>query len=279
MARARNIKPGFFKNEHLAQLNPLTRLLFEALWCEADREGRLEDRPLRIKAEYFPYDDCNIDTMLAQLQHSAGSFLTRYEVDGDRYIQIHNFKKHQNPHIKEAPSVIPPPQKLPPKQLETKDTGANTIPEQCKHRTCLMLAGLIPDSGFLIPDSPFLIPDLEPIALSDKNHSAPPPDEEPVITLPLSNKTEHPVYKKTVDEMSNLYPAVDVPQQFRNMRAWLIANPKQRKTKAGIMRFVNYWLSKEQDRNRGTPFSNEKPKSFRERVNEAAGEAFIRGEY
>ena len=49
MARARNIKPGFFKNEFLAEMPCEVRLLFIGLWTLADREGRLEDRPKRIK--------------------------------------------------------------------------------------------------------------------------------------------------------------------------------------------------------------------------------------
>ena len=55
MARARNIKPSFFMNEDLGQADPLVSLLFISLWCLADREGRLEDRPLKIKAQTFPY--------------------------------------------------------------------------------------------------------------------------------------------------------------------------------------------------------------------------------
>ncbi len=99
MARARNLKPGFFLNDELAECDPLARLLFAGLWCIADREGRLEDRPKRIKAEILPYDDCDVDKFLNDLQ--SHGFIKRYEVDGKRYIQIINFKKHQNPHIKE----------------------------------------------------------------------------------------------------------------------------------------------------------------------------------
>ena len=54
--RARNIKPGFFKNDTLAELEFAARLLFIGLWGLADRAGRLEDRPKKIKAEVFPYD-------------------------------------------------------------------------------------------------------------------------------------------------------------------------------------------------------------------------------
>ena len=52
--RARNIKPGSFKNEDLCEIEPLGRLVLIGLWCVADREGKLEDRPKRIKAELFP---------------------------------------------------------------------------------------------------------------------------------------------------------------------------------------------------------------------------------
>ena len=107
MARARNIKPGFFKNELLAEMPPETRLLFMGLWCLADREGRFEDRPKKIKMELFPCDSFSIEDSLAML--AKDGFLLRYEVDGKRYAQVVNFTKHQMPHHKEVPSEIPAP--------------------------------------------------------------------------------------------------------------------------------------------------------------------------
>lgn len=105
--RARGIKPGFFKNEYLAELGPMTRLLFAGLWCMADREGRLEDRPKRIKAEIFPYDECDVDAMLDAL--STRGFIERYEHGEKRYVAVLAFAKHQNPHKNERPSSIPAP--------------------------------------------------------------------------------------------------------------------------------------------------------------------------
>ena len=105
MARARNIKPGFFMNEVLGEQDPATRLLFIGLWTLADREGRLEDRPRRIKSALFPYDSFDIDPMLDRLR--VDGFIVQYEVDGDRYIQLVNFVKHQDPHYKEKASEIP----------------------------------------------------------------------------------------------------------------------------------------------------------------------------
>ena len=94
MARARNIKPGFFDNEILGELPALTRLLFIGLWCLADREGRLQDRPKRIKKELLGYDDVtadDVDTMLQQLNDNG--FIQRYEIAGEQYIQVTNFLK------------------------------------------------------------------------------------------------------------------------------------------------------------------------------------------
>jgi len=255
MARARNIKPGFFKNEYLAELPPLTRLLFIALWCEADREGRLEDRPLRIKAEYFPYDDCDINTMLAQCEHSAGNFLTRYEVDGKRYIQIRNFKKHQNPHIKEQPSAIPPPPENfdnTPKSLRNSDYD---IFAQCKHRICMVLAGLIPDSPFPFPlskEESLLAQSSDEESLSLILEPEEPPPEDPVfLTLTLNDKTEFPVTEGMIAEFEDLYPSVDIRQQLRNMKGWCRSNDKKRKTRNGICKFINSWLADKQNNGGG----------------------------
>jgi hypothetical protein len=111
MARARNVKPAFFKNEDLGQLSAHARLLFIGLWCLADVKGRLEDRPKRIQAEVFPYETVNIDSLLNELANSEGDFITRYVVDDQHFIEITKFHLHQNPHPNEKKkgSSIPSP--------------------------------------------------------------------------------------------------------------------------------------------------------------------------
>jgi len=111
LARTRAIKPGFFQNEYLAELPLEARLLFIGLWTLADRDGRLEDRPKRIKGAIFPYEEIDVDKALLLLAESPERFIVRYEVDGKRYIQIVNFGKHQHPHHKEKPSIILTPDK------------------------------------------------------------------------------------------------------------------------------------------------------------------------
>lgn len=121
MARSRNIKPGFFTNDSLGELHPLARILFAGLWCHADREGRLRDRPNKIKAEVLPYDKCDCDKLLSDL--GGAGFILRYIVDEERYIQCVNFDKHQNPHVKEQASTIPAPDK--PSASPAQEQGKN----------------------------------------------------------------------------------------------------------------------------------------------------------
>jgi hypothetical protein len=105
MARVRNLKPGFFSNEDLAECSPWARLCFAGLWTVADREGRLEDRPKRIKGQLFPMDAIDVEPLLGELvQHG---FIVRYTINGLGFIQVIEFSKHQNPHHREPKSVIP----------------------------------------------------------------------------------------------------------------------------------------------------------------------------
>lgn len=147
MARARNIKPGFFKNADLVELPMDARLLFIGLWTLADRAGRLEDRPKQIKMELFPADDVDVDACLDGLQNWG--FVSRYEIDGKRLLQVINFDKHQNPHRDEKVSELPSQDGL--FDVAQKKHGANTIQKSCKDGCSTVAIGLIPES--LSPDS------------------------------------------------------------------------------------------------------------------------------
>lgn len=105
MARARNVKPGFFKNEDLAECTPWARLCFIGLWTMADREGRLEDRPKKIKGELFAFDSIDVEPLLKELEQWG--FIKRYQVNGSRFISVLTFVEHQAPHGTEKDSVIP----------------------------------------------------------------------------------------------------------------------------------------------------------------------------
>jgi len=105
MARIRYLKPEFFFDEDLADLDYVVRLAFQGLWVNADKAGRVCDSPKKLKALIFPYDEVDMDDLLFQLEKKP--FINRYEVDDKKYIQILNWDLHQKPHHTEKDSVIP----------------------------------------------------------------------------------------------------------------------------------------------------------------------------
>lgn len=171
MARSRNIKPGFYANEDLAECDIWARFIFPGLWMMADRKGRLEYRPKKIKGELLRFDNQPVEPLLEQL--AARGFIAVYGHGEKRYIQILQFHKHQNPHHREAPSAIPSPEDValnidsmtpqPEAVQALQPTQAPDEPEEspgkaqgepealapCEGGTAV----LIPDSGFRIPDS------------------------------------------------------------------------------------------------------------------------------
>lgn len=76
----------------------------------------------------------------------------------------------------------------------------------------------------------------------------PAPEDPPVITMPLNDGTEYAISEGDVTAWVALYPAVDIEQELRNMRGWLLDNPTKRKTVRGIRQFIGGWLRREQDR-------------------------------
>lgn len=259
MARARNIKPGFFKNDELVELAFEVRLLFAGLWTIADREGRLEDRPKKIKMEIFPADDINVDRALSHLEEK--NFIARYTVAGKAYIQIGNWSKHQNPHHKEVDSVIP--------SMEMADSISNSVHEPSmshervmhepsKDHTSVNESASCPTDSF-ISDSLNLIPDSLQSDSSDSAEVA--SDSTPAVIvnvfchIPRNDGRPHPITDDMVLKWVALYPSVDVRQELRNMIGWCDANPRKRKTKSGMSAFINGWLSREQ--NKGPRHANQ----------------------
>jgi uncharacterized phage protein (TIGR02220 family) len=104
VARIRTIKPDFFTSEDIVSLSPLARLLYIALWCEADREGRFTWRPATFKLRYFPGDRVNIEALCKELTHRE--LVIRY---GGCLAYIPSFLNHQHVNPREAQSSLPPP--------------------------------------------------------------------------------------------------------------------------------------------------------------------------
>jgi hypothetical protein len=105
MARIRTIKPDFFFDEKITELDHKARLAFIGLWCYADKEGKMEDKPKVLKAKLFPYENIDFDKILTAL--ADVNMISRYVVEGKNFLIINNFQKHQRPHHTEKKSEIP----------------------------------------------------------------------------------------------------------------------------------------------------------------------------
>lgn len=74
------------------------------------------------------------------------------------------------------------------------------------------------------------------------------PTAPPIASLLLNDGTEFAVTQDIYDRLARTYPAVDTMQQLREIENWCFSNPKNRKTRNGVMRFINSWFSREQDK-------------------------------
>ena len=79
---------------------------------------------------------------------------------------------------------------------------------------------------------------------SEPDKSAP---NQSGILIPLNDKTMYDVPLDKIALWKETYPAVDVEQELRKMVAWCDSNPTKRKTKRGVNKFINGWLSRTQD--------------------------------
>lgn len=103
MARIRSIKPEFPQSESMGRVSRDARLLFLQLWTISDDEGRTRADSRMLASLLYPYDDGEdghaktsrreIDSWLDELEREA--CLIRYQADGNTYLQICNWLKHQ----------------------------------------------------------------------------------------------------------------------------------------------------------------------------------------
>jgi hypothetical protein len=107
MARIRTIKPDFFTHPSIVVLSVPARLLFVALWTQADDEGRLYDQPAKIRGLSFgDTDKVSVDRLLEELAEHGR--IVRYDAMGRDCIEVVDFDQHQRIN-RPSPSSIPAP--------------------------------------------------------------------------------------------------------------------------------------------------------------------------
>jgi len=236
MARTRSIKPSFFKNEYLAECEPMARLLFVGLWTLADRDGRLELRPLRIKAEIFPYDNCDIGGLLQQLADRG--FVRAYESGDVKVLEIPKFAEHQRCHPDERAEGLPPPD-------ESAEIAVFPVRE-AKPGNTAHEPGNFPANCALYPStfSPSTSnPESAPSKPATRSRSKP---ADPLRWS--ADSGWEGITDADHAEWLQAYPAADLPVELQKAHLWLIANPKKARKSNWRRWLTTVWLSKCQDR-------------------------------
>lgn len=124
MARIRTIKPEFWTDERVVELDFWVRLLFIGLWNFADDEGRMVCSEKRIKMQIFPGDSPNIRGGLDELTRAG--LIQVYVVDEVEYLSIPTFLKHQRVDHPSKSKLPPPPKK---KESDSQNVRGTLAPE------------------------------------------------------------------------------------------------------------------------------------------------------
>jgi len=245
----RILKESICTNDQIDELKLFEEVFFYRLIVNVDDYGRYDGRVSVLKARLFPLrgekvKDDDIEKALAALVRTG--LLERYKVKGRPYVRLTGWERNQQ--IRAKKSKHPAPEDADPEEMPASEGNGNHLPSN--------------DGGCGEEPAPEITP-------------AQTPAEPAVISLPLNDGTLHGVTASEVKKYRELYPAVDVMQELRNMVGWLDGNPSKRKTKAGVRRFINGWLSREQDR--GRPGQPQQPQTRPAQPASVGGNPFKRG--
>lgn len=259
MSRIRSIKPEFWVSEQIANCSRDARLLFIGMWNFCDDGGIHPASYLKIKSEVFPADNISltiIKNLITQLIKTGLIF--EFTVENKIYWQVTGWQhqKISKPAFKypkpcknagdsEKPAGFVRNPKLSAEiiQFPPADVDVDVELEHSFKRNIYNNNQDIITSGA----------ELKNPRLSDEiggpHKNLPEIYEEPVITIVLNDHSEFPISQNKIDEWQNLFQGIVVLNEIKKAKSWCINNPERRKTKRGILKFLNSWLMKAQDSN------------------------------
>ena len=219
----RILKESILTSRRLSNLSWFEQVMFDHLIVAVDDYGVFYADPVLLSHTLFPRSTDVTEKMIREgLKHmEEQGLILRYTADGEEYLKLRSWEKHQR--LRSSRRKYPAPEQADPE--ETREE----IPEE--------------------------EPEEEPV----HDITEPETRELPAAELPLNDNTAYCVTREEADEYARLYPAVDVMQELRNMRGWCLSNPQKRKTRSGIKKFINGWLSRAQNAGGTKPKVPENP--------------------
>lgn len=95
MARIRTIKPEFWTDTLMVQMDPLTRLLYIGLWTAADDFGALPDEPERLAMQVMPREPVDSVEQRIDMLVASGRLSRMLTNSGETYLLIEKWFDHQ----------------------------------------------------------------------------------------------------------------------------------------------------------------------------------------
>nr|DAE40227.1 MAG TPA: replisome organizer [Caudoviricetes sp.] len=230
----RILKESICTSDSIDSLGWFDEVLFYRLIVNCDDYGRFDGRPAIIKNRLFPLkENLTAKTVARAIEKLASAGLvTLYVFEGKPYLYLPTWNHHQS--VRAKFSKYPAP-----------EDGCERMKSSASN--CNQMNANVPVFECDIRESIFENRESN-VGAEPEPASAP-----PVAELPLNDGSLFRVYAPDASKWSTLYPAVNVLQELRKMTGWLDANPKRRKTKAGIRSFITSWLAREQDRGGAAP--------------------------
>ena len=223
----RIIKESICTSDNIDQLSAFQETVFYRMIVNCDDYGRMDARPKILASKLFPLKDIRANQMEEALRAlTSAELVILYEVDGKPFLQMKTWERHQQIRAKKS-------------KYPGSECGKIISGSICKQ--------MIADDS-KCPRNP-----IQSESESNPNtNDCAAASAAPAATLTLLDGSLYGITKEDAEKDRQAYPAVDVVAEYLKMERWLEANPKNRKTKAGIRRFINSWLGRAQNSARPT---------------------------
>jgi hypothetical protein len=234
----RILKESICTSDNIDVLTPFQETVFYRLIVSCDDFGRMDARPKLLSSVLFPLKDirtAQIEDALRAL--TSAELVTLYTVGGKPFLQMNTWDRHQR--IRDSKAKYP--------GMDEADAATCGDSRQVA-ATRGDLRQLAATRGDSRPESESNPNPIQLESESESDDSATASAAPAVAELPLIDGSVYAITEDEREKDAASFPAVDVMQQYREMARWLDSNPKNRKTRNGIRRFINSWLSREQDK-------------------------------
>ena len=229
---SRILKDSILTDKAFNSLTLTEESIYHRLLVSADDYGVFYADPILLLRILYPRKtDVTEEAIREGLDHmEEAGIILRYTAEGEDYLKICSWENNQR--LRNSRHKFPVPEK-------------EATPEPAPEPEPKEKAGQEKPAG---RNANKKAADTEPKTA-----------DEIIIQLPLNDNTAYNVTQEEITEFSSLYPAVDVLQEYRGMKAWCMSNPHKRNTRNGIKKVINGWLASAQKQNQNAPPASPKP--------------------